>query len=261
MTTKKQNQNFKKINCNQAKKIMAACKELMKKNTLYSDDDFKKAWSQFEIEQSKIKNNEFVKMLASGNLKLGACVGVFDLPAIITCKGACVGCYALKAERLYANTKTCRLRHMLHVLYSIYNPLYKKAFINNFIKNCNMYNIIRFHGSGDIFHENYLKILLDIVSKCKKIKFYTYSKILDNHRIDYFNKKYKNFNIIKSIINVNNKNYINFGSIDYINNVKQELKNNGMPCYVCKYQNMEHGMCMVTCKKCLTCPHVLFQKH
>ena len=208
--TKKE--NFKKINFNQAKKLMAVCRELIKKNTLYTDNDFDKAWEQFNMEQNKIKNNDFVKMLASGNLKLGACVGVWDLPAIITCKGACVGCYALKAERLYKNTRVARLRHLLHVLYAMYNPLYKKAFINNFIKNCNMYNIIRFHGSGDIFSENYKRILLDIVKKCNKI-------------------------------------------------IKNEFKNNGMPCYICKYQDMEHGMCMVSCKKCLTCPHVLFQKH
>lgn len=259
MTEKKQ--SYKKINFNQAKKIMKVCKELMEKNTLYTDDDFNKAWSQFEIEQSKIKNNEYVKMLSSGNLKIGALVGIWDMPAIITCKGACPGCYALKAERLYPQTRACRLRHMLHILYSVYNPLYKKAFINNFIKNCNMYNIIRFHGSGDIFHEGYKKILLDIVNNCKKVKFYTYTKILNNSNIDYINNNYKNLNIIKSIIDINNKKFINFGNIDYINNVKQELKNNGMPCYVCNYQNMEHGMCMVTCKKCLTCPHVLFQKH
>ena len=257
----KKTNKFKKINYNQSKKIMAMCKELMQKNPLYTDDDFKKAWEQFNIEQSKIKNGEYVKMLASGNLKLGACVGVWDLPAIITCKGACVGCYALKAERLYPQTRACRLRHLLHILYSMYNPLYKKAFVNNFIKNCNMYNIVRFHGSGDIFHENYKKILLDIVNKCKKVKFYTYTKILNNSNIDYINNNYKNLNIIKSIIDVNNKKYINFGSIDYINDVKKELKNNNMSCYVCKYQDMEHGMCMVSCKKCLTCPHVLFQKH
>ena len=259
MTAKKQ--NFKKINFNQAKFLQKTCKNMMCKNTLYTNEDFEKAWEQFEIEQSKIKNNEFVKMLSAGNLKLGACVGVWDLPAIITCKGACVGCYALKAERLYPQTRACRLRHLLHILYSMYNPLYCKAFVNNFIKNCSMYNIIRFHGSGDIFHENYFRILLKIVENCKKIKFYTYSKILDNHRIDYFNEKYKNFNIIKSIIDINNKKYINFGSIDYINHVKNELKNNNMSCYVCRYQDMEHGMCMVSCKKCLNCPHVLFQKH
>lgn len=259
MTEKKQ--NFKKVNFNQACKLKKICLNMLQKNPYYILDDFEHAWSQFEIEQSKIKNHEYIPMLKSGNLKINNKIGIFDLPAIVTCKYACKSCYALKSERIYKNTRLMRIRHLLHVLYAIYNPCYKWLFINNFINNCKQYKIIRLHGSGDFFNEKYLQIILQIINQTPQINYYTYSKILSNHRIDFINNSYNNFNIIKSMIELDNKIFINYGEHDYINNLQDLLKSQNKPCYICNYQNMEHGQCMQTCKACLYCSHVLFYKH
>ena len=258
---KTKKENFKKINFNQARFLQKTCMDLMKKNPYYKKSDFEQAWEKFNQEQNLIKNNVFVPMLKSGNLKLSGVVGIFDLPSIITCKYACKNCYALKSERIYANTRKYRLKLLLHILYIIYNPQYKKAFLNNMIKNCMLFPIIRIHSSGDMFHENYFKFWLQVAENCKKTKFYTYTKILTDSRINYFNEKYKNFNIVKSIIHIDNETFLNFGSIDYIKNIEKKLKEKKEKCFICDYQNMEHHACMLTCKKCLSCSHVLFQKH
>lgn len=242
-------------------KIRKIAIDMMSKNKIYTMTDFELAWVKFQDDVNMLSSGNFINMLSSGNLKISKKIGIWDMPEIITCKGACTSCYAVKASRIYKNTRVYRLKHLLYVLLAIYSIKFRKIFINNMIINCKKYNIIRFHGAGDFFNNEYLKIMLQVITACHDIQFYTYTKAIDHAHVDYINETYKNFNIIKSIIKVNNETFINFGGHDYIDNVHEKLKQNNMPCFICNYQNMQHGACMDTCHACLNCPHVLFYKH
>lgn len=238
----------------------------MAKNQYYKNEELQKAW----ILACQFYNKEYKPMFFKiGNLKLQKNVVIFDLPSIATCKGACKACYALKAERLYKNTRIMRAFHYACFLLAfesqakrkfLYNYINDELFFHdNFIKNL----VVRLHSSGDFFSKKYLNFWLKIIKNNNKIKFYTYSKQLDNIKIDDINNKYNNFNIIKSIININNNNYINFGNKEYLLTIKKELKKAKKDFFVCDYgtKKTNKKTCMGTCKKCLSCPHVLFYQH
>lgn len=249
------------INWKQAEKIKKIAYNMMLKNHIYKEEDLKQAWEKFLIDVETIASGKNIKLLTSGNLKISNKIGIYDMPEIITCKYACKSCYACKSSRIYKNTRIYRMKHLLFILLAIYNNNFRKLFISNMVENCEKYEIIRLHGSGDFFSLQYLNIMLQVIKLCKHVKFYTYTKILENKKIDYINKNYENFNIIKSVININNQNFINFGEHDYINKLAEKLEENKKQYFICNYQNMEKHTCMETCHACLNCPHVLFYKH
>ena len=257
MTTKK---NYC-VNWKQQEKIKNVIFEMMKKNELYKKEDFEQAWQKFLLEQEKIKKEEFVMFLSAGNLKIGYNIGIFDLPSVMTCAYNCKKCYAKKSERIYKNTRQKRMRMLLHIYYAIINSQYKNKLIKNMVKNCMLFPIIRIHSSGDFFHEKYLNFWLQVITQCKKTRFYTYSKILNNNKIDYINNTYKNFNIVKSLICIDNETFLNFGKNEYIKELEKKLKAKKEKYFICDYQNMEKHACMITCKKCLNCSCVLFHEH
>lgn len=237
------------------------CKNNMK-NPCYKNEDLKKAW-QFACMFYQKKYNS--QLLKNGNLKLEKNVTIWDLPSIVTCKGACAGCYALKSERLYKNTRIMRGYHLAILLLALenkenYNYLYN--YLDNEIKKHGLafkIPVVRIHSSGDFFNKIYLKLWLELALNNKNINFYTYSKILCNDDINIINKVVNNFNIVKSLIN---DKYINYGNNEYIEKISNILKNQGEHVHVCDYGMKNSKMtCMGNCTACLKCSNVLFHKH
>ena len=244
--------------------------ELMTKNKYYNIDDFNSATLQaYDI----IRGYKFNEFLKAGNLKLAPNVLIFDMPSIITCKGACAHCYALKAERIYKNTRVMRLKNLILIEFSLnYKPFYKilQSSLINEIKLKSSYfklSVLRLHSSGDFYRQEYLHFWLEIAKKLEKIeniKIYTYTKQLNNDMIDFINENFKNFNIVKSIIEApNGKKYINFGSNGYIGNIAKMLKKQGIEYHICNYglKTGHETKCMNNCTACLNCSHVLFHQH
>lgn len=248
-------------------KVLSQLKIDIKKNPLYTLEDIKTAFNQVvDIYINKKYNN--LKMVSYGNLKLSKNIMILNMPSVITCKYACKSCYTLKAERLYKNTRIQRLRNYIIILLCQYDNNFKKIILQYFNNILNqhalLYNnnaIMRIHESGDIFNKKYLNFLLKIVVNNPKIKFYSYSKQLTNKQIDNINKKYNNFNIVKSIIDINNKKYINYGSHDYIEKLKNELLKNHQTCYICTYGSDNALKCGLECKACCNCSNILFYQH
>ena len=120
---------------------------------------------------------------------------------------------------------------------------------------------MRIHASGDIFSKEYLLLLLELIKLYPDINFYTYTKQLDNTEIDNLNK-IPNLNIVKSIINIDNKNCINYGSLDYIYKLQNKLLKNNKECEICSYGiSNDNITCMRDCTHCLHCSNVLFNQH
>lgn len=239
--------------------------EAIKKNKYYKASDVTDAINLFnEI----IAEHKVYKPFAMGNLKLTSGCLVFDLPSIITCKYACKGCYALKAEMIYKNVRVKRLLNFIvinEILSNTENKNFLLSIFNDILKKYSKvfrFPIVRIHSSGDFFSKDYFNFWLEFVEKFKTIKFYTYTKQLDNDEIDEINSKYKNFNIVKSLINLDGKKYLNFGSLEEITDLKNRLLASGQEAFICNYgikENVE--ACMDSCKKCLNCANILFKKH
>ena len=236
----------------------------MQKNKYYQDKDLKQAWEL----ACKFYNREYMPiLLKSGNHKLSKNILIWDIPSIVTCKGACNGCYALKAERIYKNTRIMRAFHYAITLMAL-DDTSKKGYLKAVIiseinRHVVLYSnpILRLHSSGDLFNNFYIGFWLEIAHECSNINIYTYSKQLNNKQIDDINGMFNNFNIIKSMPCINKKHYINFGGHEYIKKLYDDLKKDGQKAYICSYGTKNEVQCGVNCTACLHCSNVLFYKH
>lgn len=234
----------------------------MQKNKYYTKEDIAKAKQLCK----DFYNKDYVpQLLKSGNKKLGSNVAIWDLPSIITCKYQCKDCYALKAERMYKDTRVMRAFHF-EIIKEALKDKSKEEYLKNYIqtelaRHKLLYKlpVVRIHASGDLFTPKYLAFWLDIININNDINFYTYTKQLDNDTIDLLNKQFKNFNIVKSLID---DKYINYGSLDYIEDLTTKLEAENKPYYVCGYGfEGNYKTCMGDCTACLHCPNVIFKKH
>lgn len=236
----------------------------MQKNIYYKHADLKQAW---ELACQFYNRSYTPILLKSGNHKLAKNILIWDIPSIVTCKGACGGCYALKAERIYKNTRIMRAFHYAIVLMAI-DDTNKKEYLKSLIiseinKHVIMYNnpILRLHSSGDFFSNQYIAFWLEIAHECSNISIYSYSKQLINSDIDYINNNFKNFNIIKSMPCIKKHYYINFGGHEYIQNLYNDLIKDGQDAFICSYGTDKEVQCGINCTACLHCSNVLFYKH
>lgn len=231
------------------------------KNPYYTNEDITKA---VKLSDDFFNKKYRPQLLKTGNHKLGSNVAIFDLPSIVTCKYKCKDCYALKAERMYKNTRVMRAFHYEIILQAL-NDVNKREYLINYInielrKHSLTYKlpVVRIHASGDLFSKEYMQLWLDIIQQNKDIQFYTYTKQLDNKTIDYYNNMYSNFNIVKSLIDDKYKNY---GDLDYIYGLAKSLEANKKDYAICMYGIKDGHQCMGNCTACLRCSNILFKQH
>ena len=232
------------------------------KNPYYKDTEVKEAKGLANKFYSKDYSPQ---LLRSGNKKLGSNVAIWDLPSIITCKYQCKDCYALKAERLYKNTRVMRAFHY-EIIKQALKDSNKKQYLMDYInvelrRHTMVYKNpgVRLHSSGDMYCSEYLNFWVDIINKNKDIEFYTYTKVLTSKQIDIINSLMPNFNIVKSLID---DKYINYGSIEYLEDVTKVLEAENKPYHICGYGHGDNKLsCMGNCTQCLHCSNVLFVKH
>lgn len=232
------------------------------KNKYYKDDEIKQA----EQLANKFYNKDYSpQLLRTGNKKLGSNVAIWDLPSIITCKYQCKDCYALKAERLYRNTRIARAFHY-EIIKQALEDNNKKQYLIDYInvelshhKLLYKNPIVRIHSAGDFYSTEYFNLWLNIITMNYDIQFYTYTKVFDSEFIDKINKQYGNFNIVKSLID---DKYINYGSLEYLEDVTKVLEAEHKEYFVCTYGSEDnHLQCMGNCTRCLSCSNILFRKH
>lgn len=261
---------IKSINKTIIHRVYDNINNILYKNPLYKEQDLLTAYNIAKDIIIKILNNQKLEhnLFKRGNHKLEPNVLIWDLPVGITCKGICKNCYALKAERIYKNTRIMRLYHLFLIEYASYSNMFKKKLLTymhnelekHFIncKNKKMLSICRIHSAGDIYSKSYKDFLFELVKNNTNINFYTYTKVLSYNEIRLINSKYNNFNIVSSLIAGR---FINYGDTEYIKKIVEYCKKNNIPLFVCDYGNTNANTCMGTCKACLYHTNVCFKIH
>ena len=193
--------------------------------------------------------------MSAGNSKLDKSILIFDLLAVVTCrncKSCAATCYALKSQRMYANTL---LKRSLNTWLALHDIDFLFECIENQIKHSRK-RVVRIHSSGDFFAQIYIDKWTELIAKFPNVKFYAYTKvdnIFDFSKIESF----ENFNLIRSIIPDGSKNY----------GPEEEIKAKAHKFHfpICPYrknmavENMPH--CGSTCEICLNHPIVGFVEH
>ncbi len=110
------------------------------------------------------------------NSKLGTMIPSINLPAALTCRADAPckkGCYALKGNWLYDNVKKS-LQNNLDAF--IEDP---DNYFNQIIEQLNgdvVYKFFRWHSSGDIVNETYLKGIIRVAKELPFTKFLCFTK-------------------------------------------------------------------------------------
>lgn len=193
--------------------------------------------------------------MAAGNSKLDKSILIFDLLAVVTCrncKSCAATCYALKSQRMYANTL---LKRSLNTFLAMNDIDFLFECIENQIKHSRK-RVVRIHSSGDFFSQYYINKWAELIAKFPHVRFYAYTKV---DRIFDFStiEKLANFNLVRSILPDGSKNY---GPEEEI---KEKARKFDFP--VCPYrknmtaENMPH--CGGSCEICLHSPVVGFVEH
>ena len=78
----------------------------------------------------------------------------------------CSRCYARRNRYTYPNVKTALWRHYA----SLDNPMWAEAMA--FLINKEVEPYFRFHDSGDIADADHLNMIVDVVERCPKVKFW-----------------------------------------------------------------------------------------
>ena len=111
--------------------------------------------------------------LSRGNKKLKKTY-IFNLPAVLTCNPTAICakiCYALKAERMYPQTKPCRMNNWDVVKN---DSSWVHALINKLHNAKHKY--LRIHESGDFFSQHYVNQWIAIAQATPTIQFLAFTK-------------------------------------------------------------------------------------
>lgn len=196
--------------------------------------------------------------------KLGASIPCVNLPPIITCRpdapcAKCAkeggGCYALRGHFSFPKVKE-RLQENLKAYRE--NP---KLYFETIAQTFSLYKYARFHSSGDIVDENYLKGMCWLARKCKTTEILCFTKKFEliNNYVANGHKIPKNLHIVFSAWrNFVPENPYKF-PVSYVYFPKDKESNKLIP---------ENAWpCAGSCEKCLACfnlpkgSSVYFKKH
>lgn len=196
--------------------------------------------------------------ISTTNSKLGGTIPSFNLPAGLTCRADAPcqkGCYAKKGNWVYSNVKqsvTDNLKAFIEEPENFFN-----AIINHLNNSDICYKFFRWHSSGDIVNNEYLKGIIRVAESCPQTKFLCFTKKfhLVNLYIEFGGKIPKNLKIVFSAWDKNFKvdNPYNL-PVTYVY-FKDESRNADIPefaipcigkCYECKAcWSLEKGQSVV----------------
>ena len=133
-----------------------------------------------------------------GNVKLKRdAIANFSLPAGMTCPGAgaCNNgfCYAQTGNYMRSNV----IRRQVQNFLASNAPYFVDVMVDR-IFNLRGIDTVRIHDSGDFYSAAYIEKWLHIISECKHIKFYAYTKSYTTHDLSAL-WRLENFNLIQSV--------------------------------------------------------------
>ena len=119
-----------------------------------------------------------MKLLQSGNSKLGAGMLMFNIPASQEiCGRKCPGCYSYKAYRIYPNVLPAQQLR--------YEASLKSTFVDDIIleikRKRTKFKYIRWHASaGEFYSQEYVDKVTEIAKEFPQITFYAYTKRIND---------------------------------------------------------------------------------
>ena len=118
--------------------------------------------------------------LSAGNKKLPYNTLIFNIPAVLTCPfktSFCAAkCYALKAERLYRNTRQARKNNYTMSRLDSFAEDIISAIHGINLKLPNLIKNFRIHESGDFYNQSYFNQWQSVAREFPEIQFYAYTK-------------------------------------------------------------------------------------
>lgn len=191
-------------------------------------------------------------MLTKGNKKLDKSVGIFSLPAIITCpncRECAASCYAKVEQDRFPVTYQHRMRNYTLSQTEDFHRLMVNEIISKKVK------VVRIHESGDFYSAEYVRKWIAIAKSLPTVRFYGYSKCFDRYKYGLPElNKLPNVNIINSITPIGK----NYGQPNHI----EKLVNLGYMVCPMQAEQAPPGMkCMRDCNLCLTSDKVCFVAH
>jgi len=184
--------------------------------------------------------------ISCGNRKLDKSIGIFNLPAVISCPNHNLcekTCYAKKAERIYESARISRANN--------YEASSELSFVEKAIIAIekSKKSRIRMHESGDFYSQHYANKWSLIASKLPNIYFYAFSKS------PFLPSPQPNLHIIKSILPDGE---LNYGSKEYVERLHQKY---GF--FICTMKAGSGRFCGKDCTYCFDNhpEYVLFIKH
>lgn len=129
--------------------------------------------------------------LKYGNLKLPDSTAVFSLPPVQTCGRHCAGCYAMKSQRQYWETRIYRAEMLALSRRPEFPALVIRQILDRIaagaagrLKLSNMLRAVRVHESGDFYSVEYVRKWIAIASYFQdvapRLQFYAYTKRFDH---------------------------------------------------------------------------------
>lgn len=189
------------------------------------------------------------KRLTNGNEKLHS-VLVFDLPAVLSCPNcsSCKNtCYALQAQMQYAD---CRVFRNTNFHLAVFNIDKLQMLIENQLSTA-ITKVVRIHGSGDFFNQEYIDMWANIISKFPHKQFYAYTKAEKKFDFKHITSL-SNFNLITSFIG----GFLNYGDMKYCQTLKSCFNAFICPCGIDKSVK-----CGIDCNYCVENKNVCFLQH
>lgn len=172
-----------------------------------------------------------------------------------TCNCNCIGCYATTGRYVFDNVQASMMRNTALAMFSI--DFVKRAIAAQIIAD--KIKIVRIHAAGDFFNDTYAFMWLDIVKTFSNVLFWTYTKT----KYESLFGGLKNANIVKSIVDINDKKYLNFGKCGQVATMYNALKAANKSVYLCPC-GIAGLASDVKCNHCAACAryeYVLFVEH
>ena len=213
-----------------------------KANTIYNQSSLTRTFEYF---------NHYIteKRMSNGNKKLHNML-VFDLPSVKSCpncKSCKSTCYATHQQIQYPDTNVYRNTN-LHLFLNEQKTL--QMLIEKQLTSSKK-EVIRLHGAGDFFSQEYINFWANIIMRFPNKKFYAYTKV--ESMFDFSNiTKLKNFNLITSFVGGK----LNYGSLKYCEMLKERYN-----AFICPCGIDESKKCGVNCNYCITGKNVVFLIH
>lgn len=201
-----------------------------------------------KVEPSKV----FKKYLPldRGNKKLCKDILSFSLLPVVTCGGACKGCYDVKSMR----HTSARKKRYVNTSMAYHNLPELERLIFRQVKASKTVKFLRLHVGGEFFSKEYVEFWKQLAIKIKEIKpyikIYTYTKHVEY--IESLNEA--GINVVQSIYPEG----YNYGSLEYIQTLAKKYNGSICPATLGK---VPEQFCGDKCKACMVKKEVFFKLH